>query len=72
MIVVIAVMLIPTTSHPTQADDSTLAQYFPLATGNRWVYEGQDRTDGAPPAGEYWEVIREEPGAFVLRIRQVI
>lgn len=65
----IALMWIITHSHIAQADDSTLAQYFPLAPGNRWVYEVQDRTDGAPPAAEYWEVIREDQGAYVLRIR---
>lgn len=69
MIGLITVMLILTISHPAQAADSTLAPYFPLSTGNRWVYEIQDRTDGAPPAEEYWEVTREEQGAFVLRIR---
>jgi hypothetical protein len=69
MIGLITVMLILTISHPAQAADSTLAPYFPLSTGNRWVYEIQDRTDGAPPTEEYWEVTREEQGAFVLRIR---
>lgn len=69
MIGLITVMLILTISHPAQAADSTLAPYFPLSTGNRWVYEIQDRTDGAPPAEEYWEVTHEEQGAYVLRIR---
>lgn len=69
MIVVLAMMLIFTMSHPTQADEAPLVQYFPLAIGNRWVYEVQDRTDSAPPAEEYWEVTREEQGAYVLRIR---
>ncbi len=68
MIVVMAVMCILTTSRLVQADDALLSQYFPLAIGNRWVYEVQDRTDGAPPTEEYWEVTREEQGAFVLRI----
>lgn len=69
MIVVMAVIGILTTSQLVQADDSLLSQYFPLAIGNRWVYEVQDRADGAPPAEEYWEVTREEQGALVLRIR---
>lgn len=69
MIGIIAMILILITSHLTQANDSPLAQYFPLSIGNRWVYEVQDRADGAPPATEQWEVIREEQGAYVLHIR---
>ena len=69
MVVVVTVILILTTSHFTHADDASISHYFPLSTGNRWVYEVQDRTDGAPPAEEHWEVISEEQGAFVLRIR---
>lgn len=69
MIVVMAVLGILTISPLVQADDSPLSQYFPLAIGNRWVYEVQDRADGAPPTEEYWEVTREEQGALVLRIR---
>jgi len=70
MIVIATVVFLFTTSQLTHADDSALTQYFPLSTGSRWVYEIQDRTDSAPPAEEHWEVIREEQGAFVLRIRQ--
>jgi hypothetical protein len=51
------------------AEEAQVSQYFPLTVGNRWVYELQDRTD-APPVTEYWEVVREEYGAFVLRTRQ--
>jgi len=69
MIIIVTVVFLFTTSQLTYADDSALAQYFPLSTGNRWVYEVQDRTDGAPPTEEYWEVTREEQGAYVLRIR---
>jgi hypothetical protein len=69
MIIVVAVILILTTSHFTHADDMSVSHYFPLLTGNRWVYEVQDRTDGTPPTEEYWEVTREEQGAYVLRIR---
>lgn len=69
MIVIVTVVLLFTTSQLTHADDSALTQYFPLLTGNHWVYEAQDHTDGAPPAEEYWEVTREEQGAYVLRIR---
>lgn len=50
--------------------ESVPSPYFPLAVGNRWVYEIQDRMDGAPPAEEVWEVVREEHNAFVLHIRQ--
>jgi len=57
------------TSHLVQADDLPLFQYCPLASGNRWVYEVQDRIDGAPSSEEYWEVTREERGAFVPRSR---
>lgn len=69
MIVVMAVLGILTTSQLVQADDALLSQYFPLAIGNRWIYEVQNRADGAPPAEEQWEVTREERGALVLRIR---
>ncbi len=62
-------ILILTTGHPVQADDTALRHYFPLATENQWVYKMQDRTDGAPPAAEYWEVTYEDQGAYVLRIR---
>jgi hypothetical protein len=69
MIVVVAVIFILTTSHFTHADDTSVSHYFPLSTGNRWVYEVQDRADGAPPTEEYWEVTREEQGAYVVRVR---
>jgi hypothetical protein len=69
MIVIMAVLCILTTGQLVQADDSLLSQYFPLAIGNRWIYEVRDRADSALPAEEYWEVIREEQGAYVLRIR---
>ena len=51
------------------AEEAQVSQYFPLTVGNRLVYELQDRTD-APPVVEYWEVVREEHGVFVLRTRQ--
>ncbi|MGE0680375.1 MAG: hypothetical protein AB7P69_05640 [Candidatus Binatia bacterium] len=69
MIAILTIVFLLTTSQLTHADDSALTQYFPLSTGNRWVYEVQDRRDDAPPTEEYWEVIREEQGAYVLRIR---
>jgi hypothetical protein len=43
--------------------------YFPLALGNRWVYESSEGTEEAP-ALESWEVIRQEGTAFVVRIQQ--
>lgn len=52
-----------------RAEEVQMSQYFPLTVGNRWVYELQDRTD-APPVAEYWDVFREEHGAFMLRTRQ--
>lgn len=54
---------------PLRVAETAVNQYFPLALGNRWVYELQDRTD-APPVRETWEVVREERGTFVLRISQ--
>lgn len=57
-------------SFSVHGEDLSVAQYFPLAVGNRWVYQIQDRTDGAPPAMEYWDIQREEQGRFILRIRQ--
>jgi hypothetical protein len=54
---------------PLWAEEAAVNQYFPLALGNRWIYELHDRTD-APPALESWEVVREERGTFVLRIGQ--
>jgi hypothetical protein len=54
---------------PLWAEEAAVKQYFPLALGNRWVYELHDRTD-APPVLETWEVVREEQGTFVLRISQ--
>ena len=54
---------------PVRAQETPVSQYFPLAVGNRWDYELHDRTD-APPVMEAWEVVREEDGVFVLRIRQ--
>src|SRR5215813_2216498 len=69
MIVIVIAVFLFTTSQLTSADDSALTPYFPLSTGNRWIYEMQDRTDGTLPTEEYWEVTREEQGAYVLRIR---
>jgi hypothetical protein len=71
MIVVMVVLGILTTSRLVQADDSLLSQYFPLAIGNRWIYEVQDHIDGAPPAEEYWEATREEQGAYALRCKKI-
>jgi hypothetical protein len=54
----------------TGVEERPIVQYFPLAVGNRWMYELQDRADGAPPIAEAWEVVRVEQGAFVARITQ--
>jgi hypothetical protein len=45
------------------------AAYFPLAVGNRWVYESSESTN-ATPVVESWEVTRQEENAFVLQIKQ--
>jgi hypothetical protein len=45
------------------------ADYFPLAVGNRWVYESSEGTE-ALPALESWEIVRQEEGRFVLRVQQ--
>lgn len=45
------------------------AAYFPLAVGNRWVYESSESTD-VTPVVESWEVTRQEGNAFVLQIKQ--
>ncbi|MBI3756606.1 MAG: hypothetical protein HY267_01375 [Deltaproteobacteria bacterium] len=43
--------------------------YFPLAVGNRWVYESSEGTE-AEPVLEAWEVIRHEGNSFVVQIQQ--
>src|SRR3954468_16403879 len=43
--------------------------YFPLAVGNRWVYESSEGTE-AEPALEAWEVTRQEGNAFVVQVQQ--
>jgi hypothetical protein len=45
------------------------AAYFPLAVGNRWVYESSEST-AVTPVVESWEVTRQEGNAFVLQIKQ--
>jgi hypothetical protein len=45
------------------------AAYFPLAVGNRWVYESSESTE-VMPVVESWEVTRQEGNAFVLQIKQ--
>ncbi|MGE0682166.1 MAG: hypothetical protein AB7P69_14865 [Candidatus Binatia bacterium] len=49
--------------------ETVSSDYFPLALGNRWVYESSEGTEEAP-ALESWEVIRQEGAAFVVRIQQ--
>lgn len=45
------------------------SSYFPLAVGNRWVYESSESTEAAPVL-ETWEVTRQEDKSFVLQIKQ--
>lgn len=45
------------------------SDYFPLAVGNRWVYESSEGSEEAP-ALETWEVVRQEGNGFVVRIQQ--
>jgi hypothetical protein len=45
------------------------ALYFPLAVGNRWVYESSESTPGMPVV-ETWEVARQEGNAFIVRVTQ--
>lgn len=49
--------------------ETVSVEYFPLALGNRWVYESSEGTEEMP-ALESWEVIRQEGSAFVVRIQQ--
>lgn len=51
------------------AAEDVNGDYFPLALGNRWVYESSEGTEETP-ALESWEVIRQEGSSFVLRIQQ--
>lgn len=51
------------------AAETVSSDYFPLALGNRWVYESSEGTEEAP-ALESWEVIRQEGAAFIVRIQQ--
>jgi hypothetical protein len=45
------------------------AAYFPLAVGNRWVYESSEST-AVTPVVESWEVTRQEGNAFVVQVKQ--
>lgn len=45
------------------------ADYFPLAVGNRWIYESSEGTETAP-ALESWEVVGQHGQIFVVRIQQ--
>lgn len=45
------------------------ADYFPLAVGNRWIYESSEGTETAP-ALESWEVIDQRGHTFAIRIAQ--
>ena len=46
------------------------SSYFPLAVGNRWVYESSESTAAAPVL-ESWEVFRQQgENAFSVRIKQ--
>lgn len=69
---VLAALIVPRlgSSNWAQAEELTPSQYFPLTTGNYWLYELQDRKDGAPPTEERWEIVHEEHGIFTLHIRQ--
>jgi hypothetical protein len=49
--------------------EPALVVYFPLAVGNRWVYESSESTE-AMPVLESWEVTRQEEHTFVMRIKQ--
>lgn len=44
-------------------------EYFPLAVGNRWVYESSEGSETVP-ALESWEILRKEGRGFVVRIKQ--
>ena len=41
--------------------------YFPLAVGNRWVYEAGEGSD-SPGLVEAWEILRQDAPAFVMQI----
>ncbi len=47
--------------------ETSVENYFPLAIGNRWVYESGEHS-GASSVVESWEVMRQEQNAFVLQI----
>jgi hypothetical protein len=47
--------------------ESPLTAYFPLAVGNRWVYESSNGPDGRSVV-ESWEVLRQEGSSFVMQI----
>jgi len=51
------------------AAETVGADYFPLAVGNRWVFESSEGS-AEEPALESWETIRQEGAAFVVRVRQ--
>jgi hypothetical protein len=43
--------------------------YFPLAVGNRWVYQSSEGTE-AEPVLESWEVIRQEGNSFIVGVQK--
>lgn len=49
--------------------ETAIVDYFPLAVGNRWVYESSEGAE-TEPALESWEVVRQEGDAFVIREQQ--
>lgn len=49
--------------------EAPVSAFFPLAVGNRWVYESSEGSETAPVV-EAWEVTRQEGNAFVLEIEQ--
>ena len=48
---------------PSVWADSALVEYFPLAVGNRWVYQASKGK-----ATEEWKVIGQEKAAFTVKI----
>lgn len=53
----------------SSAAEAASNDYFPLAVGNRWVYESSEGKKEAPTL-ETWEVIRREGSAFVVATQQ--
>ena len=52
-----------------KAAETKDTDYFPLAVGNRWVFESSEGS-AEEPALESWETIRREGTAFIVRIKQ--